>query len=575
MGRRAVAGALLVAVASAGGARAAGDAPVAPHVDIDALVDLLTAGPDDPAADGPSPTARVARLVAAGDAKLRPVLADAWRIATTVPAAADRRDGLRRLVRFLYDLGLPDAPGPWLVEADGAVRVRRAADDSPEPAAEAAAPDATDAAVPFEVAVKAGRLRAAPKADSKRLLAALDAGSVPAEEHEAVAMALGEQCAGTSALVRELVQRVKAWSSAQRTASAAWTATALAWTGRPEAESPLRLHFRNVASTTWGGDRTGEFASACRALGHLSDAALLDEVGALREGTRERALVASGIDVATRVDLAAIAAADDAAERERIVAAACRRIVQTRGEIRASSATLSALVPLLAQHREDGDALARAVLADAARRLCWPERMAPSPPAGGEDLGPYPSAGVRLAALAEDMKEGALAFTDGRMSLFAFVPAPARVDVRPLRTAGTGPPPAAGDRGEPFRLTGDVIGPVLRLTLKNEGTVPRTVDRVALRHGVATLVRQDGYAGPDAKRGVRRLDVTLGVLRAAATPALRLVTIPPGDTFSWGVELRAEDRDVEQIRVALADTIEVRGQPAALRLAEFAPTRVK
>jgi hypothetical protein len=571
MGRGALRGALaVVAALAAADARAAGEAPVPPHVDIDALVALLAAGPDDPVADGPSPTARVARLVAAGDAKLRPVLADAWRIATTVPAATHRRDGVRRLVRFLYDLGLPDAPGPWLVEADGAVRVRRALGDAPESPEAIAARDATDVAVPFELEVGAARLRAAPRPDAKRLLALLDTGGVPEDERDAVAQALGEQCAATTALVRELVRRVEAEGSAP------WKATALAWTRRSEAEPPLRARVGRLARAGSDGAAAASLASACRALAHAAPAALDEEVAALEADAREAALSVAGLDVATRVDLASLAAAKDAPARERIVADACRRIVARRGDLHVSGATLSSLAPLLAQHRDDGDALARAVLADAARRLYWPAGPAPRPPAGAEDLGPYPSAGVRLAALAEDMKDGALVFTDGRASLFEFVTAPPRREARPLRTAaGVRSSSEQAGGAEPFRLTGEVIGPVLRLTLKNEGTVPRFVDRVALRHGVATLVREDGYAGPDARRGVRLLGITLGVLRAAATPANRLVTILPGEAYSWAVELRAEDRDVDQITVALADTIAVRGDVAGTRLERFAPTRVK
>jgi hypothetical protein len=571
MGRRALRGALAVVVAlAAADARAAGEAPVPPHVDIDALVALLAAGPDDPVADGPSPTARVARLVAVGDAKLRPVLADAWRIATTVPAAADRRDGVRRLVRFLYDLGLPDAPGPWLVEQDGAVRLRRIGVDAPESPEAIAARDGTDAPIPFEVAVGAARLRAAPRPDAKRLLALLDAGGVPEDERDAVAQTLGEQCAATSALVRELVRRVEAESSAP------WKATALAWTRRSEAEAPLRARVGRLARAGSGGAEAASLASACRALAHAAPEALDDEVAALEADAREAALSVAGLDVATRVDLASLAAAKDAPARERIVADACRRIVARRGDLHVSGATLSSLAPLLAQHRDDGDALARAVLADAARRLYWPANLAPRPPAGGEDLGPYPSAGARLQALAEDMKDGALVFTDGRASLFEFVTAPPRGEARPLRTAAGVPSSSArADAAEPFRLTGEVIGPVVRLTLKNESTVPRFVDRVALRNGVATLVREDGYAGPDTRRGVRLLDITLGVLRAATTPATRLVAIPAGESFSWSVELRAEDRDADQITVALADTIAVRGDVAGTRLERFAATRVK
>jgi hypothetical protein len=200
----------------------------------------------------------------------------------------------------------------------------------------------------------------------------------------------------------------------------------------------------------------------------------------------------------------------------------------------------------------------------------------PGAASGGEDLGPYPSVAARLSSIAEDLKDGSLAFADERASLFDLAADVPRADARPLRTSIGGLPgaPAAGD-SDPLRLTGEAYGRFVRLTLRNEGAAVRLLDRVALRHGVATLVRGDSYAGPIEGRGMRRLDVTLGVLRAATTPADRLVALQPGQAYSWSVELRDEDRDVEQIRVALADTIGVRGQPVAARLERFAFTRVK
>ena len=570
MGRRAIAGALLVAVAATGDVRAADEPAVPPRDDVDALVALLSAGPDEPAPDGASPTARVARLIAAGDTRLRPLLAGAWRIAATVPAAADRRDGVRRLVRFLYGAGLPDAPGAWLVETDGAVRVRRIAGDGAEAPERMSVATTADVPVPFEEAVKGARLRAAPRTDAKRLLAALDAGGVAAEEREPVAQAVGEQCAASTALVRDLVRRVEAPDSAP------WTATALAWTGRPEAAAPLRARVARLAGEAARSASAMEsLPSACCALAHVDADAVVAELGAFEGAAREAALAAVGVDLATRVDLAAIAATGDVAARDRVVAGACRRIVAARGDLRVSAATLSSLAPLLAAHREDGDALAREMLADAARRLFWPRGGAAQPPAGGEDLGPYPSIGTRLAEIAEDMKEGALAFADDRPSLFDLVAAPPRDAAPPLRSSVGGLPGAPPGGDEPLRLTGETFARFLRLTLRNEGTVPRLVDRVALRHGVATLFRGDAYAGPVEGRGVRRLDITLGVLPAARTPVARLIAIQPGQAFSWAIELRQEDRDVELIRVALADTISVNGQPAAARLERFAPTRIK
>lgn len=563
MGRRAVAGGLLVAIVALGDARAAGEAAVPPRDDVDALVALLAARPGDALPDGASPTLRVARLLAAGEPKLRPLLADAWRIAATVPAAADRRDAVRRVVRFLYSVGVADAPGAWLVETDGTVRVRRVAEDGAAAPDRMAAGSTADVPVPFDEAVKGARLRAPPRPDAKRLLASLDTGGVPADERVAVAQSLGEQCAPSTPLTRELLRRVQADDSPT------WTATALAWTGRPEAETPLRDRVRRLA----GGASGDAFASACDALEHFGAAALVEEIGKLDGAARETALTSAGIDTATQVDAVALALADDAVERANIVAAACRRIVAAHGDPHASAATLTSLAPILAAHSEDGDALARAVLADAARRLFWPAARAP---AAGEDLGPYPSVAVRLAAITEDMKDGGLAFSDERTPLFALVALPPRGPARPLRTSIGGLAGATpGGDGEPFRLTGEVIGRFLRLTLKNEDTIARAVDRVALRHAVATIVREDAYAGPAAGRGVRRLDVTLGVLRSAATPVDRLVAIQPGATFSWSVELRDEDRDVEQITVAFSDMLAVRGDAPAARLDRFAATRVK
>src|SRR5262245_52453950 len=219
MGRVVLRGALAVVAAfAAADARAAGEAPDTPIADVDALVALLSLGADDPAETGPSPTARVARLVAAGEPRVRPLLAEAWRIAATVPAAADRREGVRRLVRFLFETGLPDAPGPWLVETDGVVRVRHLTGDGAEATEPPAARGTDEVPVPFEQAVKGAHLRAAPRPDAKRLLASLDGGAVAADERDAAAQALGELCASGTALVRELQRR------AETEGSEPWTA---------------------------------------------------------------------------------------------------------------------------------------------------------------------------------------------------------------------------------------------------------------------------------------------------------------------------------------------------------------
>src|SRR5437870_4134413 len=89
------------------GRAAAAEEPAPPlREDVDALVKTIESGG---AFEGASPTVRVNRIVAVGDAKLRPVLEQALTIATTVPAARRHQAAARQLVRFLYALPEPSA----------------------------------------------------------------------------------------------------------------------------------------------------------------------------------------------------------------------------------------------------------------------------------------------------------------------------------------------------------------------------------------------------------------------------------------------------------------------------------
>jgi hypothetical protein len=580
----------------AAGAPAAEDPAAALKGDVDALVKMLDdrwGGRDD---GGPSPTARVNRLVAAGDAKLRPVLAEAWRVVTTSSDAERYRNPARQLVRFLYSLaatgGAAAQGDDEILEEDGIVRIRagdavgnfgwkgwngggfgRRTDES---------------APPFAEVVKGGKLRKASKPDVKKALAALDAGRIAENERYAAAKAIGEACATNKPALQDLLRRQDADPASP------WLLTALAWTASPDAERPLRLEIESLAGRVAEGREAAApiLAAACRSLRRLRNDALVEEAAKLTGAPREALLAAAGLDFATALDVAAVEKAPDAAAKDAALAAACRRIVASHGDERASAATLTALVKLLAASAGAADeALRRAVL-DAAEALLYaynryPIQSGSSTGDGasesrttvtGERLGAYPDMASVLASMGKDLAKGDFVFTDERETLlFDMAGGTVRGETKALASDVRSPDStSAPDERSAVRLKGEFVEGGLRLTITNAGAASVAVDPVALRYGTAELTRHEFAGGAGGGKPYRQLALFLGFVRAGvATPADRLVVLAPKAEFTWTAPVRPEHRDADHVSVECYGGFAVRGTPAAAPLGPFLETWVK
>jgi hypothetical protein len=572
----------------------AGDDPAAAiRTDVDALVKMLDdrwAGRDD---EGPSPSARVNRLVAAGDAKLRPVLAEAWKAATTWTAAARYKNPIRQLARFLYSLtetGKTAAQGDdEIVEEDGVVRIRqgdavggfgwkgwngggfgRKTDDS---------------SPSFAELLKGGKLRKAPRPDVKKALASLDGGKIPETERFAVAKAIGEGCAANKTALQDLLRRQDADPADQ------WLMTALAWSGSAEAERPLRLEIETLAGRVADGKEAAIpiLETACRALKRLRRDALVEEIGKLAGPPREAVLAAAGLDFATSIDLAAIEKTPDGPEKHAMLSAVCARIARGRGDARASSATLTALTKLLAANAASSDESLRAAVLDAAETLLYalnryPIHTGASSNSGGstvetkidgESLGPYPDMATLLASLAADLAKGELSFADPvETSVFELTGGTERADDRALVSDAKNPDPlyaSDGDRA-PVKIRGETVGEGLRLTLTNVGTAPVAINPLALRYGIAEFTTHEG----GGVKPYKQLKLRLGFVRAGvAVPADRLVVLAPKAEFSWTALVRPEHRGADHVSVEMLDSFAVLGKTPAPPLERFSETFVK
>jgi len=574
---------VLVLALRADAAPAVDDATL--RADVDALVKAMSA--DAEPADGPSPTARVGRLLSAGDARLRPLLDETWRIVTTAEAAKHYAAATKALVRFLYsttdggkaapNVVAPAVPAP-IVEDYGVVRVRRVDDAWTD-----------DARPAFAALVKGGRPRRIAKPDLTKALAALDAGSIADAETADVAEAVGEACRGNKQATADLLARSDAG------ADVAWTATALAWSGSPDAEPRLRARVRSIATRAAQPDAAAAsmLPGACRALAHVRREALVDEIGRLSGAPRDAACAAAGVDVATCVDVAAASGAVEPAARNAALAAVCRRIVDPRCVVRLSSETTTTLARLLAARADDVDAPLRASVLAAAESWFFGAVRAPAADAAkaasdaspaAELVGPYPDMARALASIGKDVAAGDLVFVeDAEPSLFDLAAVAPSVEWARLSSEVRSPDPAAsvapGADGAPpptVKLTGEVFGQWLRLTLTNVGTAAITVNPTALRYATAEYGVHETYGGPAGGRTYRRLKLTLGAVRASvATPASRLATLAPNERLPWVIDLRAQDRTIDHVSVELFPTFAVRGAPAAPLLTGFSETWVK
>jgi hypothetical protein len=575
---------VLMAALRADGAPPAPDPTTALRADVDALVKAMTDA--SASTDGPSPTARVNRLVAAGDARLRPVLEGAWRIVTTSADGRPYAAATKSLIRFLYPTAesakSPTSASVTLVDEDGIVRIRRA---------DAASSD--DSTPAFAALLKGAWLRRPSKPDLKKTLEALDAGAVPDGEISDVAKAVGETCGGNKRATADLLARFDAAESV------AWPATALAWSSSPDAEPRLRDRVASFALRASKPDAAAAavLAGACRALEHVRRDALVDEIGKLSGAPRDAAVAAAGGDVAMRVDLAAAADGGEPSARNAALAAVCRRIVDARGALRISAATSTELARLFASRVDGVDAPLRAsVLAAAERWFFGAVRASTADAATGlapaaadakpsvELVGAYPDMAKALASIANDLAAGDLVFADDEEpSLFDVVAAKPTVewarlqsDVRSPNPMDGVPPGADGAPPPTVQLRGEVYGQWLRLTLTNVGPTAITVNPTAMRYATAEYGVHEIYGGPAGGRTYRRLKLTLGAVRASvATPAFRLRTLAPNERLPWVIDLRHEDRAIDHVSVELYPTFVVRGAPAAPPLMGFSETWVK
>ncbi len=557
--RTAPGGVLAALALVAGGAEAADDPRPALRADVDALVQALAGTRPR---EGESPTARVNGLLAAGDARLRPVLEEAWYVVTTRAAGERFRGPVRRLVRFLWSFTDGDVVVPGgeaaIVEVDGVIRIR-AVPRSDDPGLAARPGD--DAPPKFGALVRGGRLRAAARPDLRKAFAALDEKGLGDEERLSVAEAIGEACAATRQAVQDLARRADAEPANP------WLLTALAWSGAAVAEPRLRAEIARVVP----GRTRGALAVLCRALDHVRREALVDQIGKMSTAARDEALVAAGLDVATLVHLASLANATEPKLKRALASAICRRIGERRADQPSTGRTLAAIAGILVSSLDAAETAEREEILAAAASFFF-----------GRDGGgaPCPGVGDALATIAKDLASDDLAFAGTDTSILGLLDQVETGERMPLLTDVKCPDPGrvelADDVRARVRIRGVLVAQWLRLSLTNAGATPITVNPVALRHATAELSRHEVYGGPGVDRAYTRVAVRLGCAGAiAVTPADRLVTLQPTESYSWTVTLDPAHRDVEHVSVELTDGFVVRGKPAAPLLAWFLETWVK
>ena len=576
--RTAIVAGTFLALAAAGGADAADDSTDALRRDVASL--LAAMGGADPV-DGPSPTALVHRICSAGDERLRPFLQETWMATGPSAAGARWRAPLRRLVSFLFGTSRRDPAASEgetaIFEVDGIVRLRRTPGEA----------TARRDEVPwsFGELVEGGTLRKPRAADVRKAVAALAAGTIPQDERPAVAQAVGEACSSSRRSVLDLLSQFDADPSVP------WLVTALGWTGSRAVEPALRGRVASLAANS--DTPRAALETACRALRHLDRGALAEEIEKLAGNPRDAAMAAAGLDVAASIDLAAIERASDPAARDAALRDLCRHVRDAAGRSRPSGATTARIVRLFTAGLADADDATRETIAGAAEELLFRGSRAvisrSSPATGdgagrtsvtGECIGPCPDAASVLASMAADLDGGLFVFADGAPSVFDLAGQPDPARARPLRSAVSSPEPAVplapGPEPQTVRLRGEVIGPVIRLTLKNEGAGPISVNPAALHCGMAEFTERAVYGGPGGSRTSTNLKLVLGYVNAfVATPAASLVTVAPGGEFGWGVALRGEHRGATHVSVEMAGSFLVRGRPEARPLTEFAETWVK
>lgn len=534
-------------------------------------------GRDVPPA-GPSPTALTARIVAKGDAKIRPELKTLWRLATTEKTRASQcARGVEETVRFLY--GTSDANEGALRLVEGAVvsfECKRGDYDfgsfDRKPTAKSAPS--------FDDLVKGGKLRAATKPQPAKVLALLGKGDIASwteSGKQALARAAGECSSGAAA--------AKLVEAAAQQPTDPLLGTALAWSGAPEAEAELRGRVASLAARVADGKEAAVplLAAAAAGLAHVNQSALDEELGKLPAPAQRAAVAAAG----TRLSLPfVLGRAESAAADARADALALVRSVIADGNGDFAPEDGARLVRWLDGASKD-PALRDSALAAADALLYAFNRYPIHDSSGmngideaneGQRVGAYPDIAVALGRFAEAVAKGGVAFRAGGDSLWDETAASSGggwgdAAYSKIRS----PHPNVGDAPSksPVGLTGVFSAEGLVLTLMNQSGAPLEVDTTSLGWGCGEWVTTTIRKGGGAATSFTSLKLVLGFVRARVeTPAANLTLLKPGGTFSWTVGVRDEHRAADHVSVESFPP-DVTGKPLAAVLRGFGETWIK
>jgi len=603
--RRRLAIVVVAAVCAPTSAPAQDDEIAAIRRDVDALVRRIE---DGPKIDADSPTAIVNRLLSAGEAKLRQVLEEAWRIAAGRAAFGDDREtSVGWVVRFLYGRFERldyDKDAPPIVCADGVVMIRpndiglgfRSGPWPPPPPPT------------FAQLVENGKLRTPRTPTAEELLADMPEIVARNEFRDACddfARALGEACAADAASIKRLMVL------ADDARFEPLLLTAVAWTRTPEAVKSLCDKLPRLASAALADiDPRAPFEAACRGLVHADRTALPGAIAKMQSTEcQDASWRVVGLDVAEPQFEAWL----DAASSESARTAALRRIdaiLRERGQTPATTSVGRMLSRLIVETVR-GDGTTRAAAVGAAEALLGGGR-GPHETGGssndssgsrsreskGEQMHPYPETETALRAWKSDLGAGRIAFVDRRSSAFDEASQPPTVldpevlsdvapadDLRPAPAPDTAPATKFKPRvefarpkfsGAKLHLRGAFTSEGLTLMLTNVGDAPISVDPVALRYVSAEVMDEKVSATGVESREYRRMSLLFGSTpHATVVDAKELVTLAPGKSFAWTTVVRPQDRGVDHVVVSLTYGIRVHGRPSAPLVTQFGDVWVK
>jgi len=594
MAPRAAHAILLGAALAAAPGPAAGDDAAALREDLSTLVRIAQGGIGEH--DGPSPTLLAERLLKPGEAKLRPVLQEAWTLAGKKGSRAqDREVALHRVIRYLYGLDAPPA-GPdkdkvsfggtvgTVTEVEGVVVVRYGGTGERgkvygEPGWDRDDPKTRP---PFEAVVKGGRLRKPPRPAASKLLALVEQKKFEglAEEPRAsVAMAVGEACGRDSQATPRFLRLC------EEDPTNPFLGAALGWCGTRESAAALRARVAPLAARVAQGREAALplLRAACRGLARTDRAALEEEIGRLTGDERMAAMRGGGYRVSLPILLRALKeVADPAARRE-----ALARLLDLVGALQThfpvpdqpAAADAPALVEALVSGLDPADPeLRRAVLQAAYALLYWGFRDGTagehssgngvSVEGDGERCGPYPDEEAMLRRLHEDLGRGDLVLRDVEGGLFdPPVPElPGDADTPWSGIEPALPMRATASKDAPVHVAAEKTETGLRVTLRNAGRAAFCLNPVAFRYATADCIPLTVKGLPGGTRKFTDLRVQFGAVwewRPKAVPARVLVLLEPGKTWSFDVALRADHRAVDRISVEMSSWIGVDGAPPA------------